>query len=103
MLDGGAIDDATGDDVIDGDGGAFSEADDSEGVGNTGIETAIVEEVAIGVEIDVPFVVAEEVVAPGEFVFVELATAAAYLIGGRAGLAPAVPGAPDDGRPDLRA
>lgn len=34
---------------------------------------------------------------------VELATAAAYRIGGKAGLAPAVPGAPDNGRPDLRA
>lgn len=41
---------------------------------------------------DVPFV--------AEF---ELATAAAYLIGGNAGFDPAVPGAPDDGNPAFRA
>lgn len=33
----------------------------------------------------------------------EFATAAAYRIGGNAGFDPAVPGAPDEGKPDFNA
>lgn len=128
ILDGGAIDDATGDDDIDGEGGVFALScaaidaeDDNAGVGATtaGVDAAVVVDVVAAADgaaaagaggidaAECPFVVAgvegPAVADPDAPFVLEFATAAAYRIGGNAGLEPAVPGAPDRGSPDLSA
>ena len=100
------MDEAIGEDVIDGDGGAAScaatdAAEESAGVDKAGCEFDVVCGACAWVlDPFVPFVDAELRDWP---LLEELATAAAYRIGGKAGLEPAVPGAPDGGNPALSA
>lgn len=125
------MEEAIGEDVIDGDGGTLASssatidaADDNAGVSAfvtlaggcvcdaDGVAVAGVDGTAVvALPFTVPFVdspfdvpvIADDTGDDVPFVGLEFATAAAYRIGGKAGFDPAVPGAPDNGKPDFRA